>query len=183
MELQQLEVKLFTDGDLDDVDHGLELIPIFHRWIRESRLGDVLLIDVADYRHVPNGPGVMLIGDGVQWKLDSGGGELGLVFARKRDAIGPAETKLGEAFDRLLVAVEALEAEPALRGRLRFRRDHGLITVMSRLVATNDEATYDQLAAEIARFWAARFPGEISLERASSDPREPLSVRFRVASR
>ena len=37
------------------------LIPIFHGWIQDQ-VSEELLLDVADYRHVPAGPGVMLIG-------------------------------------------------------------------------------------------------------------------------
>jgi len=50
-------VKIFvhepTSIDLADA------IPVFHRWIQEAVLNE-LVIDVADYRHVPAGPGVML---------------------------------------------------------------------------------------------------------------------------
>ncbi len=181
MQVQQVEVKLFVeaDGELDQE----ALIPIFHRWIRENRLGDVLLIDVADYRHVPDGPGVMLIGHGVQWKMDADRGELGLAFARKRDEPGPVHDKLTEAFDRLMTAVDALEAEPSLRGQVRLDRRHGLVTVMSRLAAANDAGTYAELAPVVEAVVAERgADGAVSTERVGDDPREPLTVRFRVAA-
>ena len=54
IQLQHVNVKLLA-GDPADVD--LEpLIPIFHDWIRD-RVFEELLLDVADYRHVPEGPG------------------------------------------------------------------------------------------------------------------------------
>jgi len=180
MDVQQLELKFFAAADAADFDQAT-LIPVFHRWIRENRLGDVLLIDVADYRHVPDGPGVMLIGHGVQWKLDSDRGEPGLVFARKRDEPGDAAGKLAEAYDCAVRAVDALEGEPALRGGLRFDRDHGQVTVMSRLAAANDAQTYDQLAPVVAALISARRDGAtVTTERVSDDAREPLAVRFRV---
>lgn len=181
MQVQQLELKLFAAG----VDASFDqepLIAIFHQWIRENRLGDVLLIDVADYRHVPNGPGVMIVGDGVHWKMDSDRGELGFAFARKRDQVGDLDEKLAEAFTHLTSAVVALESEPALAGALRFDRNHGLVTVMSRLAATNDQNTYDLFAQQLQAFLGDRFAGrEVTTERVSQDPREPLTVRFRLS--
>jgi hypothetical protein len=48
------DLKLFLDAasrfDLE------ECIPIFHRWIQDQALDEVL-IDVADYRHVHHGRG------------------------------------------------------------------------------------------------------------------------------
>jgi hypothetical protein len=32
------------------------VIPVFHRWIQEQ-IFDELLLDVANYSHVPDGPG------------------------------------------------------------------------------------------------------------------------------
>jgi hypothetical protein len=66
VDIQQLAIKVFARPG--SFDQGA-LIPIFHNWIRERRLGDVVLIDVADYRHVPEGPGVMLIADEAHWAI------------------------------------------------------------------------------------------------------------------
>jgi hypothetical protein len=46
-----------------------EIVPVFHRWITERALGEVL-IDVADYRHVFQGPGITLIGHESTYHLD-----------------------------------------------------------------------------------------------------------------
>ena len=59
MQLQHVNVKLLVQnpGEVD-----LEpLIPIFHGWIQDQ-IGEELLLDIADYRHVDGGPGVVLIG-------------------------------------------------------------------------------------------------------------------------
>jgi len=59
MQLQHVNVKLLVQNA---PGANLEpLIPVFHSWI-ENQNGDELLIDVADYTHVPAGPGVVLIG-------------------------------------------------------------------------------------------------------------------------
>ena len=38
-----------------------EVINLFHKWIKDQEPSQ-LLLDVADYSHVPDGPGIMLVG-------------------------------------------------------------------------------------------------------------------------
>ena len=38
-----------------------ELVPVFHRWIQTGAIPGHLLVDVADYDHVPEGPGILLV--------------------------------------------------------------------------------------------------------------------------
>ena len=68
MELQHINVKLLldpaTEADLEP------LIPIFHNWIQD-RLCPELLLDIADYRHVHAGPGVVLIGREANYSVDN----------------------------------------------------------------------------------------------------------------
>src|SRR5450755_4649168 len=60
MQLQHVNVKLLIQNP---GEASLEpLIPVFHGWIENRAAEDELLIDVADYIHVPAGPGVVLIG-------------------------------------------------------------------------------------------------------------------------
>jgi len=59
IELQHINVKLLVIEPAK-VDLGA-VIPIFHQWIQDQ-IFDELLLDVANYSHVPEGPGVVLIG-------------------------------------------------------------------------------------------------------------------------
>ena len=36
-------------------------VPLFHNWIQEDRIPNHTMIDVANYKHIPDGPGIMLI--------------------------------------------------------------------------------------------------------------------------
>ena len=78
--LQHVVVKIPVDGDLG-VEPG-ELIPVFHRWVATQAMPE-LLVDVADLRHVPAGPGVILVGSEADYSLDHSGGEWGLQYRRK----------------------------------------------------------------------------------------------------
>src|SRR4051812_46624230 len=94
MDAHKLQLKIYAEPT-----HGLELdayIPVFHAWIKHHVLKD-LLIDVANYAHVPNGPGVALIGHGADYFMDEGEGRLGLLYNRKRAAPEPG-ARLGDAF-------------------------------------------------------------------------------------
>ena len=51
MNLQHVNIKIFVDGAMT-VDPE-RFIEVFHRWIAERSM-DEMLIDVADYRHVPS---------------------------------------------------------------------------------------------------------------------------------
>ena len=56
MELQHVNVKLFLEKPKNvDLD---ALIPVFHAWVQDQ-VCEELLIDVADYRHLNGGPGVI----------------------------------------------------------------------------------------------------------------------------
>lgn len=181
MDVQQLSVWLPADRPADAID--LEaFIPIFHAWIRDHRLGDQVLIDVADYRHVHDGPGVMLIGHDGVWSVGRAGGRLGLSYARKRDPIGDAAARLEEAFREALGAALALEGESALAGRLRFRTDEVQVRILSRLVATNTPEIFAAFEPTIRTFLNRLYgDAEFTIERADDDPRAPFGVDVRIA--
>jgi hypothetical protein len=137
---RQLAVKIaLAAGEIDQA----ALIPIFHKWIQERRIDDQLLIDVFDYRHVHEGPGVMLIAHEAHYGLDSGGGITGLRYAAKRDEPGPLAVKLREALRRALTAAVALEGEPSLAPAVRFDTGRIEIEISDRLC----EVSAEQLGA------------------------------------
>src|SRR5580698_8801430 len=80
MEFQHVNVKLLLARD-EQLDLA-PLIPIFNTWI-QNQAPDELLLDIADYRHVPEGPGVVLIGLQADYSVDNTGGRLGVRYNRK----------------------------------------------------------------------------------------------------
>src|SRR5271170_6865298 len=94
MEIQHVNVKLFL-GDAGKVD--LEaLVPVFHSWIQKQPAGE-LLLDVADYRHIRSGPGVILIGHEGNYSLDNTDGRLGVRYNRKAELEGTNQDRLAQA--------------------------------------------------------------------------------------
>ena len=85
----EVSVKLFVDDN--SVVRPLELITVFQRWITEGVLEDELTIDVANYEHVPQGPGIMLICDKAHYYFDVRQNRWGLRYRGRREARPVAE--------------------------------------------------------------------------------------------
>lgn len=155
-------------------------VPVFHRWIREHVLPD-LLLDVVDYSHVADGPSVVLIGHAVDYALDSGGGELGLLHARKREA-PPEGERVSDALRRAVHACLLLEREPGVEKSLGFRSDELLIRIADRLAAPNDDSTLQEVLPSLTQALEPAY-GKASLELSRvGTPREMFSVRIKAKS-
>src|ERR1035437_1287853 len=116
-QLQHVNVKLLVQNP---ENFDLEaLIPVFHKWIEEQIPGE-LLLDIADYRHVPAGPGVVLIGHQGDYSVDNTGNRLGVRYNRKAPLDGSNEDRLKQAARAALAACRRLETESRLGGTLRF---------------------------------------------------------------
>ena len=156
-----------------------QLVPVFHRWIRE-RVLDELAIDVADYEHVHEGPGVVLIGHAFDYYWDLGEGRPGLVYARKRETPPPA-TRLTDAVRRALVGCRVLEQEATLAG-IAFRTDELLVRLPDRLHAPVTEAGYAALHAELRPLGEELFAGaQLTIERVGGE-RDMLGARLKASA-
>src|ERR1700737_364827 len=115
MQLQHVNVKLLLRNP-EEVD--LEpLIPVFHDWIR-VQVAEGLLLDIADYRHVPAGPGVVLIGHQGNYSVDNTDNRLGVRYNRKTVLDGSNQDRLNQAARTALVACQRLEADSRLAAKL-----------------------------------------------------------------
>jgi hypothetical protein len=153
-----------------------DAIPVFHRWIRDSVL-DELVIDVADYRHVPAGPGVMLIGDEANYSFDCAFNRLGLLYNRKRASEGSLQDKLLKAFGSALLACSRLENEAPFVGKLKFDAGQCEVILNDRLLAPNTPDTWEVLRPEFQKFFDGLFGNTRYAIAHTGEPRE----RFRVS--
>ena len=172
MEPTKFQVKVYTK----DRDVELEkLVPVFHQWIRAKKISDELLIDVADYAHVPQGPGIVLIGHQSDYYLDMGDDRPGLLYSRKRGYEGDFQGGIEDAFRRALGACKMLEAESDLG--LEFGTMELLFRVQDRLNAPNSDSTYEAYEPALKQAANTFFGESARLERIGG-PREPFSVRI-----
>ena len=146
-----------------------DAVKVFHQWIRDSICPE-MLIDVADYRHVPAGPGVLLIGHEANYSFDERENRLGLLYNRKASLDGTFQSRLGQAHGTLLQACARLEDEAVFRGKLKFNRNALEVFVNDRLLAPNNDETWQMLRPEIEKY----FP-EFKVERLG-EPRDLFRV-------
>lgn len=152
------------------------LVPVFHGWI-QRRILDGVPIDVADYAHVPDGPGVMLIGHEADRSLDLGEGRPGVLYQRKRDGHGTLEQRFAAAIMAADGIADELEADGAAGG-VAFERDEILLKVTDRRLAPNADATLAELRPAIEGALEAVRPGRAAqISRVTEDPEGPLSIR------
>ena len=152
-------------------------IDLFHGWIQAS---DGVYHDVADYSHMHQGPGIVLVAPDFHVSVDETGGRRGLLFQQKTSLEGTNQERLARVFQSALENCRRLQAEPALQGKLEFRFDEFEITLNDRLLAPNGDETYGVLKAEIEPFVSRLFGGaEIALEQ-EGDLRKRVCLRIKV---
>ena len=177
MELQHVNVKLLV-RDPEKVD--LEpLIPVFHGWI-QKQVGEGLLLDVADYRHVDAGPGVVLIGHEGDYSVDNTDHRLGVRYNRKAALDGSNLDRLKQATRAALTACQRLEAESRLGGNLRFNGQEMEIFINDRLLAPNSEATRKIFKSDLDTFFQQLFRGNNFSTSHGSDPRKLFAVSVKT---
>ncbi|MFO0586392.1 MAG: hypothetical protein U0441_02570 [Polyangiaceae bacterium] len=140
-----------------------DLVLFFHRVIQERSLGETS-VDVADYSHVPGGPGVLLVCHEAHYSFarpfeDGGSGALVLRCATKRGAEGDTRARLRRVVHKTLRAAKIAEEHPAFAGRLRLDTTRAAFSIEDRLIAPNEPATFDGIASPLAdvigRVWGA----------------------------
>jgi hypothetical protein len=115
-----------------------EYVGVFHDWIRRSALaGGGLLIDVASYAHVPNGPGVLLIGHELDYGVRTASGRIELTCRHKRDPQG-AGNALQRCLRQLLQAAQLLESVTTLSEAPSFRAAEFVFRSNDRLRCPNN---------------------------------------------
>jgi hypothetical protein len=157
------------------INEGI-FIEVFHDWIRRRKLAGVL-IDVADYRHVPDGPGVMLITHEINYSMDYTDGRFGLLAQRK---LGPGDDHVSRIVELVRSAAAfgaLLESDRRVKGKLSL--EGGLFHYMSndRLLAPNNEVSFAALLPDVAAAAAIIYPEQnVSISRLQNDPRDRLTI-------
>src|SRR5882757_1808014 len=176
-QLQHINVKLLVKNP---VEVDLEpLIPVFHDWIQDPLPGE-LLLDIADYRHVPAGPGVVLIGHEGDYSVDNTDNRLGVRYNRKAALDGSNQDRLKQAARAALIACQRLEADSRLGGRLRFNGQEIEIFVNDRLLAPNCDATREAFNSDFQIFFQNLFRGREYSMSYGSDPRKLFTVSVKA---
>ena len=177
MDSHKLIVKLYSEGA--DALPLNAVVPVFHHWIQDQGMPEHLLIDVADYAHVPEGPGTVLVSHEANIHLDREGGTPGLLYVRKQPVSGAVtfRERLAAVFRYAFQAAAKLEADPALGG-IRFRANDIAFRINDRLLAPNTEATYNAVRDDLQAFLAELYKSNVSMEH-KHDPERLFEVRIK----
>ena len=103
-------------------------VPLFHNWIQEDRIPNHIMVDVVDYKHIPDGPGIMLIAHEGYFSLDFEDNELGLLYMRKTP-LGDNKSETLSAIRQILdFAVELIKMDPVIGKKIEFSDEFQLIS-------------------------------------------------------
>ncbi len=176
MNVQHINIKFFIEKP-EEVKLE-EYSGIFNSWI-QRRVTPELLIDVADYIHVHNGPGVILIGHEADYSLDHRAGRPGLLYNRKAQVDGSVQEKLAQATGAALSAARLLETENGVK----FNGRETQVIINDRLLVPNTSETFAALGPDLRTFFDRLYNGtEYTLTYHSVDPRERFTVDVKVAT-
>lgn len=172
MNARKVQVKLYAKTGTDK--HLDPFIPLFHTWIQTDALGE-MIFDVADYTHVFEGTGVLLVGHGSDYAIDQGEGRVGLLYTRKRDL--PEGTELVEDGLRRALRAAALLNQAALDAPGQFESNEILFRFPDRLSLANDDQSFERVRPAIEAA-LAKLVGGVHFTLAREDEqRAPLTVR------
>ena len=172
MNVQHINIKFYLENPetVNLADYAL----VFNTWIQRQRLEE-LLIDVADYLHVHNGPGIMLIGHEADYSLDNRAGRLGLLYNRKQQIEGTTQEKLAQAVRAALTAAQILETENGLK----FNGSEVQVIVNDRLLVPNTPETFTALEPDLKSFFGQLYSGAAYSLAHQDDPRERFTVNVK----
>jgi hypothetical protein len=142
MDFHKINVKFFAEKGSDISLHAF--IPVFHRWIQEDKL-EGFMVDVTEYTHVHQGPGVLIIAQEANYSVDEAEGKRGFMYAQKRVPEKSAVDHIKTAFRRALTAASALENEKEFAGKLKFSTGHFEVSINDRLAAPAGNATQAEI--------------------------------------
>jgi len=172
-DVQRVALKIFFESE-SAVDPRA-IVPVFHRWIQTQAV-DGLLIDVADYTHVPSGPSVLLVAHEGHYVLDRTRNRLGLRYARTQPLEGAPAQRWTHIAQTLMHAARLLEQDNTLEGAIRFRSNEIEFVASDRLLAPNDPSTLAALRPDLESFLGVLSAGDGWHLSQDPDP----AVRFTV---
>jgi len=155
--LQRFGVKLFLEPSITASPQTC--IRTFHRWIQTSAI-DGLLIDVADYSHLVDGPHVLLVTHEGNYAVDVAESRLGLIYTQKQPREEPLIDRLMWACRSVVKASCLLEQDSTFNPCLTFRGNEIQFVANDRLLAPNTTETAKSIESILDNFAHKLFGGE-----------------------
>lgn len=178
MELQHLVAKIHVEGPIG-IDPA-KVVDVFHPWVATQSIPGVVLIDVAELLHVPNGPGVVAVGVEADYALDHSDGIWGVLYRRKNMLPGTNADRIADALKS--AAQTGARLQDAFPGALKFSRTDFELIVNDRGIAPNTPETYAAAVPEIeAALRTILGHGDFKLTRHDRERRQRFGVTVKSA--
>ena len=158
------------------LDQGQNIAPetwfkTFNTWISAHHGSDVL-IDVADYSHVPAGPVTLLLGHQYDISIDDSDKKRGLLYNRKQPEGDNFAQSLSSAIRAACETCQRLEAEDSVN--VTFRGNELRLILNDRLNAPNTEGTLSAIQEDLNNLLSRLYKGaNVAIQR-----REDKKQRF-----
>lgn len=174
MDIERFCLKFFArPGHVDEA----RFIPVFHEWIRLKSLPGTL-IDVADYRHVPEGPGIMLISHEVNFAMEHGGGQFGLSAQRKSGSGANHQEWILDLAKRMALFSSLLQSDARVGSQLQLEGGSFLYLANDRLHAPNTAEAFAAIQPDLEAAASVFYGGQpVTVTRVQNDPRDRLAAR------
>ncbi len=172
--LQRIDVKLLLDAPSDpDLD---PFLVIFDRWRQQSDHPSDW-VDLADYAHMPTGPGILIAGKRDTFSVNLNPPGPGLLTSVRTGLEGTLADRFREAFRRARELNAAVLSEPEFPAVLRIREGAWEVFVNDRLRYPNSAESDSAIRPALA---SALRVGPESLSR-HSDSNARLGYSIRLA--
>ena len=176
MDLQKINVKIFVEQP--NCAALADFIDLFHGWIQST---DGIYHDVADYTHMQEGPGVLLVADDANLSIDESENRRGLLFSQKKPLSGSNHEKLVAVLRAALENCRRLEDETRSKGPIRFSGNEVTVAINDRLQAPNTDDTFNEIRPEIEAVAQRLFDGTAFTLHRDADSRKRFNVTVRAA--
>lgn len=167
--LQRIQIKLPTDAPRD-----LKLDPflvIFSRW-RKGKEHPAEWVDLADYAHIPRGPGIVLVGQRWNLSFDMADPAPGILYTAKKGLTGSHTERLLSAFQWCLELAQRLIAEPEFPPGVHLKTEGLELRFNDRLETPNTPATDQQLRPIVEHLLSTLYGHNDYELTAQTDPKQ-----------
>ncbi|AMA10183.1 hypothetical protein [Picosynechococcus sp. PCC 73109] len=155
------------------------LIGVFQGWIRDEKIGGTL-IDVVDYRHVPDGPGIMLVTYEINYMMEHQGG-YGLYAQRRWSSVEnqPHTEAIADLVQSAAKFGSLLEQET----EITLKGNEFLYISNDRLNGPNTDEGFAAVKADLSAALTQIYGGKaFTIERIQNNPKERLTLSVKVDS-
>jgi len=171
-ELKKFDIKIAATK-WEGVDPE-DFMGVLQRWIQQHTVPGTL-IDVADYGHIHNGHGTVLVAHEYNLSIDYNGGQPGLMYRAKRPAGNTLAARVEAALRILVAACQKLEQEPEFAGKLAFNTSAFTFTANDRLLVP-DATAVAALTPSVEAAAKAVLGAKATITPLSGDPRERAAL-------